>query len=151
MMIYNYGRDAGCSRSHKHMQMFPRPLDFVLFPDRPLNDIVKVPYIYDLIRLSPSSSTAEIASSIFSAYLSCLQHARAVLGVGESEHVPHNVVLVRGWMLVIPRKRARVGGMSTNAAGMMGLVWVATEEELKEWKERGAWNVLREMGIAIDN
>ena len=150
MMIYNCGQEAGCSRSHKHMQLFARPLDFALFPDRSTDEISKVPYVYDLIRLSPSSSNADIMACICRAYLSCLQRARAVLDVREGEHVPHNVVLVRDWMLVIPRRKARVGGVSANAAGMLGLVWVREEEELAEWRRRGACRVLRELGVAVD-
>ena len=147
MMIYNCGSKAGCSRSHKHMQLFPRPLDFVLFPDRLPNENVKVPYEYDIIRRSPSSSIADTTAHIFSTYLSCLQRARAIRGLREGEHVPHNVVMVRDWFLVIPRRTACVGSMSANAAGMMGLVWVGSREELEDWRRAGECSVLKEMGV----
>ncbi|MDI1485967.1 MAG: hypothetical protein OHK93_004156 [Ramalina farinacea] len=150
MVIYNCGREAGCSRSHKHMQLFPCPPDFVLFPDRTPDECLKVPYVYELVRLDPSSSRADDTTlQIFTAYRTCLQRARAVLGIEEGEHVPHNVVLVREWILVIPRRKGRVGGVSANAAGMMGLVWVASEEELEEWSRRGGFRLLGELGIAV--
>ncbi|MCJ1230831.1 hypothetical protein MMC12_007505 [Toensbergia leucococca] len=150
MMIYNCGRKAGCSRSHKHMQLFPRPLDFVLFPDRSLDEIVRVPYAYSLVRLDPSSfSGTDITSYIFEAYISCLERARTVLGIEDGAHIPHNVVLVHGWMLVIPRRKARVGVTSANAAGMMGMVWVADEEELAEWRKVGGHSILKELGVAV--
>ena len=150
MMIYNCGREAGCSRSHKHMQLFPRPLDFVLFPDREPSQVI-VPFAYDLVRLEPFSLKEDFVSHLYSSYLSCLGSARTILGVAEGEHVPHNVVLVREWLLVIPRKKARVGGISANAAGMVGLVWTGAEEELDEWKRKGPSSVLREMGAAVED
>ena len=150
MMIYNCGREAGCSRSHKHMQLFPCPPDFVLFPDRTPDERLSVPYVYELVRLSPSSSRADDTTlRIFTAYQFCLQRARVVLGIEEGEHVPHNVVLVHEWILVIPRRKARVGGVSTNAAGMVGLVGVASEEELEEWRRRGGFSLLGELGVAV--
>ena len=48
---------------------------------------------------------------------------------------------------MIPRRTARVGGISANAAGMMGLVWVGTKGEMDEWEKRGPWRVLGELGL----
>ena len=133
------------------MQLFPRPFDFVLFPDCSPDNILKVPYVFDLIRLSPYFSNANIASYIHEGYLSCLRRAREVLRIEKGGQVPQNVVLVRDWTSMIPRRRARVNGMSANAAGMMGLIWVGLEEELEEWKRRGTCSVLRELGVPTDN
>lgn len=55
--------------------------------------------------------------------------------------------MTREWTVVIPRRAARVGGVSANAAGMMGLVCVETEGEAEEWKKRGPWRVLEALGL----
>ena len=152
MMIYNCGREAGCSRSHKHMQLFPRPLDFVLFPDGPSEGILNVPFYYDIVRLrmlAPDAGAS--ASQVYNAYLSCLHRTREYLGIEVNGYLPHNVVLVREWILFIPRRKARVGGVSANAAGMMGLVWVMSEEELAEWRRRGGRSILGELGISLNS
>lgn len=49
--------------------------------------------------------------------------------------------------MVTPRTRARIGTVSANAAGMIGLVWVAEKEQLEQWKEYGPTNVLGQLGI----
>lgn len=152
MVIYNCGRDAGCSRSHKHMQLFPRPLDFVLLPDRTPEEIatMNVPFLYYVFRVGPSLlNEDDIPPQILSGYLGLLQHARSVLGIEEGHHVPHNVVLVRSWIVVIPRRRAGVGGVSANALGMLGIEWVGTKEKFEEWETRGGRSVLRELGVAV--
>lgn len=151
MVIYNSGRASGCSRFHKHMQILPRP--FPLFPDRlPDGPAANVPYVYDLIRhppTSPSTSTSdETLTTILTAYTSALQRFRGLLGLQSAEEpVPHNVVMTSEWTVVIPRRAASVEGLGANAAGMMGLVWVGTREELNEWERRGPWTVLGSLGV----
>ena len=149
MVIYNGGKEAGCSRSHKHMQLFPCPSDFTLFPDSSPEEIAKVPYVYALFRFRPSSLGADNSSNIFEDYLSGLQRARVALGIRQGEDVPHNVVIVREWILVIPRRKAGAGGVSANTAGMMGLVWIGSEDEMSQWKRIGASNILSKLGVAV--
>ncbi|KAK7440088.1 hypothetical protein Landi51_10742 [Colletotrichum acutatum] len=38
LMIYNCGVDAGSSQGHKHMQIFPQPTDFPLYPQQATSD-----------------------------------------------------------------------------------------------------------------
>jgi ATP adenylyltransferase/5',5'''-P-1,P-4-tetraphosphate phosphorylase II len=158
IIIYNSGRASGCSRFHKHMQVLPRPprTAFTLWPDRPPDDSVNVPYMYDLIRHPPSPAPSaadgpDVADHILTRYTASLDRFRARLGCQDDEPVPHNVVMTREWTVVIPRRTARIGGISANAAGMMGMVWVATEAELQEWKRRGPWSVLGELGRKADD
>ncbi|KAL9102142.1 MAG: hypothetical protein Q9163_002673 [Psora crenata] len=145
--IYNCGQKAGSSRTHKHLQIFPRPADFTLFPDRRPNETTNVPYVYDIIRFEDVDPTTAGWERIVDEYTACLRRARTGLGIHEGKDVPHNVVLVKGWMVVIPRRKARLGAASANAAGMMGMVWVKTEEELEEWKRHGPSHCLGEFGV----
>lgn len=158
MLIYNCGRASGCSRSHKHMQLFPRPshTSFQLFPDRPSETPANVPYLYDLMRHPPSPSVASldnhsIAESIVAFYNSSLKRFRTLLNIElDDDPIPHNVIMTQEWTLVIPRRSAQVNGLSANAAGMMGLVWVSTTEELKEWKRRSPRRILGELGVKAE-
>jgi ATP adenylyltransferase/5',5'''-P-1,P-4-tetraphosphate phosphorylase II len=89
---------------------------------------------------------------LLATYYDLLNLTRLALQIPPSETwvldpVPHNVVLVPGWMMVIPRTRAAVGGISANAAAMMGLVCVKSESEVEEWRERGPAGVLGGVGI----
>ena len=134
---------------HKHMQVFPRPLDFVLFPDRPVNANDKIPYLYKLVRHSSIQYETNNTESVFNAYQSYMEHVRALLGKAPGEHIPHNVVMVREWTMVIPRRTASIGGLGANAAAMIGLVWVANERDLELWAAIGLYNALSQFGIDV--
>lgn len=158
MLIFNCGRASGCSRSHKHMQLFPRlsPASFQLFPDRPSDKPENVPYLYDLFHHSASPSLGlfddpDTPTSIATFYESSLSRFRALLKIeGEDEHIPHNVIMTREWTIVIPRRAARVNGLSANATGMMGMVWVSTMEEVEQWKREGPRRILGELGLKAE-
>lgn len=145
MMIYNCGRDGGCSRMHKHMQFFEYPEQFTLFPDAPANAIINVPFQYEVVR-HDATPVANIALSIYESYSSCVKRFGGTTDL-ESKQVPHNVVMAREWTLMIPRRRASTSGASANAMGMMGLVWVGSEDELKKWTTRGPSQILSELGV----
>lgn len=140
------------------MQIFPRPSpsSFQLFPDRPSAQPVNVPYMYDLLHHSPSPSVALFddpgtPASIAAFYNSSLSRFRVLLKIErDDEHIPHNVIMTREWTIVIPRRVAQVSGLSANAAGMMGMVWVSTMEEVDQWKGEGPWRILGELGLKAE-
>lgn len=63
--------------------------------------------------------------------------------------VDYNVVVVREWMLVIPRRHHGREGVECNAVGMMGMVWVRDEEEREGWVRLGMTEHLRWLGIGV--
>jgi ATP adenylyltransferase/5',5'''-P-1,P-4-tetraphosphate phosphorylase II len=151
-IIFNCGPEAGCSRIHKHMQVIPRPTDFTLFPDKEGLDLSAVPFKYYIKRLSGQGKTsANLPYSLLETYKSLCTEARAAWqssAKGKSEYLPHNMVLTKRWILVLPRRKCEVNGASANAAGMMGMVWVTNENQMDHWKEFGPAKVLAELGIA---
>ncbi|KAL1613939.1 hypothetical protein SLS54_010149 [Diplodia seriata] len=146
--LYNCMEAAGSSRVHKHLQLFTHPADFTLFPDRPDAHAAKIPFRYFLRRFGSATPSAQL---LLDAYNSLLAEAKQALGVSvEASACPHNVVLVKEWMLVIPRRRSNVDGASANGAGMMGMVWVTDEERLQQWKALGPAWILSQLGVACD-
>ena len=134
---------------HKHMQLFPRPLDFVLFPDRPLDENNKIPYLYELFRHSSNPYEVSNTESVFNAYESDLERVRALGGIARREHIAHNLVMIREWTMVIPRRTASIDGLGANAAAMIGLVWAANERELDQWAAIGPYNALSQFGVDV--
>lgn len=61
--------------------------------------------------------------------------------------MPHNVVVCREWIIVIPRSKAGVGNIIANAYAMLGVVWANSESLMEEWKAYGPMNVLRDIGV----
>jgi ATP adenylyltransferase/5',5'''-P-1,P-4-tetraphosphate phosphorylase II len=147
-VFYNCTSDSGNSREHKHMQLFQKPLSgedgkgFVLFPDSKTPP--PVPFKYFIKHFSSQPSTEELHAT----YEKLLVQAREALGLPKDAHrCPHNMVLVEEWMMVIPRRRALVGETTVNAAGMMGLVWATSDEDVEAWKSMGPAKVLSEVGV----
>jgi len=146
-VIYNCTEKAGCSRQHKHMQLIPRPENgSVLFPDRANSESSPAPFQYFLHQIEDPFTPAKCLVEI---YIGLLAQAKESLGIsGDIQPCPHNVVLMKEWMMVIPRTKADMDGASANAAGMLGMVWVAKEEEMDRWMRLGPAEVLAQVGVA---
>ncbi|KAK1997431.1 ATP adenylyltransferase [Colletotrichum falcatum] len=169
LVIFNCGKDGGCSRLHKHMQVIPAPDAIPLWPDeigpRP-------PFRYFVHRFAgPLNGGAggdeargmPSADELVGVYRQMLRQAAALVpgreGVVAGENgdgdvddereaaVPHNVVLGGRWMVVIPRVADGVDGAGVNAAGMLGVVWAAGRETVDKWKGIGPRWVLEEVGV----
>lgn len=85
---------------------------------------------------SGSSHNAHGIQELVRIYEELLRQAQEALGLpleGSDIAIPHNVVIVKEWMMVIPRRKSRSGLASANAAGMMGMVWVTCKGELEAW------------------
>ncbi|EQB45790.1 hypothetical protein CGLO_15293 [Colletotrichum gloeosporioides Cg-14] len=153
LVIFNCGKDGGCSRLHKHMQVIPAPSDFRLWPDvRELE--AAVPYEYLLKRfengIPGGEELAVMYGEMLRAATALVPGREAVVeedGDGNGVAVPHNVILSERWMVVVPRTKMDVEGGGVNAAGMMGMVWASGEETYEQWMGLGPREVLAEVGV----
>ncbi|KAF9872263.1 hypothetical protein CkaCkLH20_10355 [Colletotrichum karsti] len=154
LAIFNCGKDGGCSRLHKHMQIIPAPSAFALWPDDGVQER-EVPYRYLIKRFEGGGMPA--AKELAGEYKRMLVEATKAVpgreevveedGDGRGIAVPHNVILSRRWMVVVPRRRVGFEKADANAAGMMGVVWASGEETYEAWKELGPKWVLVEVGV----
>ena len=128
----------------------PRPLS--LFPDNRNFDKQAIPYRYFLRYLhdvdleSPNGHPKLLAI-----YEELLAEAKRTLGkvckTHDGGHFPHNVALVKEWIIVIPRRSHIFEGLTANTAGMMGSVWLTEEAQLERWKQVGPRSVLSGVGV----
>ncbi|KAK3902249.1 hypothetical protein C8A05DRAFT_44284 [Staphylotrichum tortipilum] len=150
LLLFNCGISGGCSRLHKHMQVLPAPdpATFVLWPDV---EGLKPPFRFFRYRFGPGGLPE--ADELARIYRALLRRAERALGcrvlLGEAA-IPHNVVLDRRWLVVIPRRAAGWEGADANAAGMLGLMWLSSEEKAKLWAEKGPAAVLARLGVPVD-
>jgi ATP adenylyltransferase len=152
-VMYNCAEESGCSRNHKHVQIVPKPEfaflqgGFHFFPDiKEYETAVNVPYVYFLQYFSRTTSTIEI----WGVYRGLLRKCRRSLGMNENDEemvCPHNVVLTAVWMLLIPRRTGTYKGVMVNAAGMMGMPTMASDELFAIWKKVGPSKALSEFGV----
>ncbi|KAI9667759.1 MAG: hypothetical protein M1821_000576 [Bathelium mastoideum] len=149
--FFNCGRDSGASRDHKHIQILPQTRKF--FPEDRNYDQEDVPYRHFLQYLTPEATQgADVA--LYAIYDTLLAQASLSLGLelaSETPSIPHNVVMTMDWIVVIPRRKGNLEGISTpNAPGMMGSVWLPSPKKLDIWRKIGPRNVLARCGISMD-
>ncbi|KAG7416851.1 Diadenosine 5',5'''-P1,P4-tetraphosphate phosphorylase 2 [Fusarium oxysporum f. sp. rapae] len=152
--FFNCGRDGGCSRLHKHMQLIPKPKDsFASFLDADGAKEPNVPFQWFYHHFGHSKPDMD---DLVNVYNDLLKQTTRV-GEGQSDHadssppgatVPHNFLLTQRWMIVFPRRRVAVNKEAgANAIGMMGVIAVATQDEIDNWIRLGPATALAELGV----
>ncbi|KAF5609760.1 5 5 P-1 P-4-tetraphosphate phosphorylase 2 [Fusarium subglutinans] len=152
--FFNCGRDGGCSRLHKHMQLIPMPnYNFASFLNSDDTEEPGVPFRWFFHRFGHSKPGVDDLVTIYNDLVRKATEA----GQGQSENannappdaaVPHNFLLTQRWMMLPPRRRAAVNGEAgANAIGMMGVIAVATRDEIESWLRIGPATALAELGF----
>jgi len=154
-VIFNCGVEAGASVGHKHMQILPHstPDKFKFFPDADTPD--RSPLTVGTSDLGFTDTDGNICATpdvpFQHAFLAIPRGADASLllqiyyciasSLRLDLQTPHNMIMTDRWMMVIPRRQARVGIMAANASAMVGMVWVTSEQQYEAWTARDpmAW------------
>ena len=66
---------------------------------------------------------------------------------GEVQSAPYNLLVRRGWMLVVPRSRACFESISVNGLGFSGSLFLRSQEELERVRAVGPMQVLRAVAM----
>jgi ATP adenylyltransferase/5',5'''-P-1,P-4-tetraphosphate phosphorylase II len=143
-VLFNCGEKGGCSRVHKHMQGLigpPYAFDHIM-ADRKSSR----PYV-DYIKCFKQGFKRTSAADVFAVYTDYIKACRVSMNINEQETCPHNVVMWYDTLMVIPRRKGSHEGASANAGGMLGSVWVSSQEHVDEWWRVGSSRVLRELGL----
>jgi ATP adenylyltransferase/5',5'''-P-1,P-4-tetraphosphate phosphorylase II len=175
ILFYNCGAQAGCSRVHKHMQFVQRPPPPVhgqdlppgLWPDRHARTALKrsppcpkIPFKYYCLKLEDViTRQTHVAAHLHMHYermvAQCLQLIQSEAeSSGElwgapfepGMPVPHNLIMTKDWMMVIPRRSAGAGGVYANALKFVGMMWEDRQEAVDIWREKGVGTLLKKMG-----
>jgi ATP adenylyltransferase/5',5'''-P-1,P-4-tetraphosphate phosphorylase II len=154
--FFNCGQPAGCSRLHKHLQLMPMPPgSFAGFLDSKDKEEPQLPFHWFCSRLESEDTAVDNLTEVYNTLLKDATNASQI----SPEHidnmpgaaVPHNMIFTRRWMIVIPRRRGKPHkDTGVNALGMLGVIAVATKDELNTWLEMGPTSALREVGIPIN-
>ncbi|KFA56590.1 hypothetical protein S40293_01132 [Stachybotrys chartarum IBT 40293] len=148
-VTYNCGTEAGASQGHKHMQIFALPTPFELFPEAApqgrgciTTNISGVPFKHFVTRLPQNAQATEI-QDIYDRPLRAMRAEQDLI----TDVRAYNFMFLDNWLAVIPQRRGRNGKVGVNSAGMLGVVWVASEEERAAWDELGPVDHLQYVGI----
>lgn len=164
--FYNGGEVAGASQTHKHLQVVPVPFmtDLTRLPIDPLLDTVPhgagittvpgLPFPHALVRLDDRLGVQDGAAAGYEAYRMVLERIgiRALeVDGGLRQSAPYNLLVTRQWLLAVPRSQERFEGISINALGFIGSLFVQDEPRLDRVRRVGPMAILREVtGAPVD-
>ncbi|MCA1788384.1 MAG: hypothetical protein LC667_00600 [Thioalkalivibrio sp.] len=157
--FYNGGTIAGASQRHKHLQIVPLPFDpdGPAVPMEPLLDAgwrgsvghcPDLPFAHAFARLdrpieAAPMETAEQAASLYPELL-------AAVGIGGVESdgevrqsAPYNLLVADAWMLAVPRAEEFFRGVSVNALGFAGSLFVKDHNQLEVIRAAGPMHILQ--------
>ena len=161
--FYNGGAQAGASQRHKHLQIVPLPLgesgpplpiESVLASARMDGPIGTVPalhfrHAFARLELGPAASR-HAAQSAFDCYRALLEAVdlKAIEVDGElHQSTPYNLLVTRRWMLLVPRSAEYVDGISVNALGFAGSLFVRDAAQMQLVKRLGPMTVLQRVAV----
>ncbi|MEW8026911.1 MAG: Ap4A phosphorylase II [Candidatus Thiodiazotropha sp.] len=163
--FYNGGAAAGASQQHKHLQLVPLPLyqghsgtpfDSLYTnvpPEEELQSLKQFPFrhCWSALPGKLADNPSEAAKRTLSRYLQMLKW----VGIdsvkntdGNYQSAPYNLLLTREWMLLVPRSQECYKGISINALGYVGSLFVKEMSELETVKRKGPMNLLEAVSIA---
>ncbi|CAG8896514.1 unnamed protein product [Penicillium egyptiacum] len=147
--FYNCGQNGGCSRLHKHLQVMPLPANsFAAFLDSSEPES-KVPFEWFYRRFEGDMTP----TTLFGVYKNLLEEATKVgrdytASAPPGAVCPHNMILTKRWMIVLPRRRGAVNKEAgVNSLRMLGVIAVATMKEIDNWVKLGLTESLAKLGV----
>ncbi len=161
--FYNAGPAAGASQPHKHLQVVPLPLAPADRPDDPpvplqalidaaggpptghIGRLPQLPFRHAFLRLDPERTADPAAAAAVS--LDRYRAMLAALGIApppgsDRSRRPYNLLLTRTWMVLVPRARESVAGISINALGFAGSLFVRDRDQLATIERHGPMAML---------
>lgn len=166
LVFYNGGTVAGASVEHKHLQMIPLPLN-------PLPQENDVPFPFHKIFSSISTSSPTTSALPFkhlviatdfsvsgsfnnlktSAENNCHNYQQILKELDLSTNAdgmiaPHNLLMTRDSLWVVPRRKERFQGLAVNALGFSGTLLVKDTQQLNELDDIGCLNLLKAVAFS---
>ncbi|MDX2349407.1 MAG: DUF4922 domain-containing protein [Porticoccus sp.] len=161
LVFYNGGPVAGASVEHKHLQMIPLPLTPAstfpfcgLLSSTPVTGSpteTALPFLhraittdFTSIKLSTSSTEAlkEAAECNCKNYHRLLTNLKLSPG-SDGMMAPHNMLMTRDYLWVVPRSKDSHEGLAVNALGFAGTLLVRDKNQLRQLDRIGCLELLK--------
>lgn len=160
--FYNGGTEAGASQRHKHLQWIPESPQSIKLAGlvRGLADAQAsaanilhhpaLPFLHAFIRMH-APAARHSAEELAIIYDQAFQTACRALNIdtGHFPMPPYNLLIVDGWMLMVPRRRENFEGISINALGFAASLFVRTPAQLQRIRELGPLQILAEVAFPL--
>lgn len=158
--FYNGGRVAGASQTHKHLQLVPLPLA-PSGPPLPMAPLLegdgprcpRLPFAHAFGRLSGpaaglGASGAGEAEALYRRLMGEAGVPMLAAPDGERQGAPYNLLVAGDWMLLVPRSAECFQGVSVNALGFAGSLFVRERTQLERIRSVGPRRVLADVSGA---
>lgn len=153
LAFYNGGVEAGASQRHKHLQLVPLPLARESPDQVPMERLLgsgsRLPFRHAFARLAPQATAPEL-HALYGELLDRCGISAVATQEGDVQSAPYNLLVRRGWMLVVPRSRERFESISVNGLGFAGSLFLRSQEELDRVCAMGPMQVLRAVAMPLD-
>lgn len=161
--FYNGGTCAGASQPHKHLQLIPLPIadEGPAIPIAPLladagnggpTALPGLPFRHAFAQLGADhAGTAAAARATHAAYRQALTAAgigTVATEGGTRQGAPYNLLMTREWLLIVPRTREGFEGISVNALGFAGSLFVRDASELAVLERAGPMAALQQVAVS---
>jgi ATP adenylyltransferase len=167
--FYNGGAAAGASQAHKHLQLVPLPLaasasaaegralpiETWLEAGAPgrIGRLAAPPFAHAFAALDPAwFAEPESAGARLHELYTRMLAAVGIEGIPEPsglrQSAPYNLLATRRFLLLVPRTREECEGISVNALGFAGSLFVHDEAERARLRKGGPLAVLRGVAFA---
>jgi ATP adenylyltransferase len=148
--FYNGGIDAGASQPRKHLQFVPLPLapqsPNEVPMERRLEGGLGLDFSHAFSRIAPRASAAAL-HAVYRDLLRECDISAVAAAEGELQSAPYNLLVRRGWMLVVPRSSACFESIAVNALGFAGSLFVRSQQDLERVRTVGPMKVLRAVAL----
>lgn len=154
--FYNGGEIAGASQPHKHLQIVPLPLSPATGSGTlPMDALIQVGQIEQdhCTTLPFAHALRALTQDALNDPARLYEHYRALcrqLGImahddapKAPQRVPYNLLLTRRWIMLVPRSREHVEGISINGLGFAGSLFVKRETDLERVRALSPMAILR--------
>ena len=150
LVFFNCRVEGGCSRLHKHVQAIPRES----FSGNPWHNIDNnrdaLPFTY-FIKNIEGDLSPETLLQLYNEGLAFVRRTLQWETPEDGGAPPHNLLLDRTRIMVVPRRAAGVGEVGGNSGGMLGLIWTQSDEHVQKWLQTGPVNVMKAIGVPKDS
>ncbi len=154
--FYNGGTEAGASQRHKHLQWIPETDEGAslaaftagLPPDLAAGVAVanaRLPWRHRFVRLAHSTSSRTLAGADLHGAFRLACEALGIDADGEPMP-PYNLLVWRDWLAVIPRRCEKSAGISVNALGFAGSLFVREPGQIETIRATGPLRLLADVG-----
>lgn len=162
--FYNGGKVGGASQMHKHLQLVPLPLapeglsvpiEGLLAPSGQRARVRHIPelpfrHAFCEVDVAPERNLEAAARELAALYrnmLACAGIAPITSGDETRQSGPYNLLVTNRWMLLVARRSECCHGISINALGFAGSLFVRDDEQMRKLQHLGPMAVLRAVAM----